>query len=111
MGTTEDVIALPEVLEVLEEFERENRKNLNISMTLPPLESLEPVKPKKTPGRPKKNVEKDMFAKKVKEEVDDSGVDSYGFDSTINVRFQILIKHHAQKFLEYHECFEYDDGQ
>ena len=93
MGTTDDVIALPEVLEVLEEFERENRKNLNISMTLPPLESLEPVKPKKTPGRPKKNVEKDMFAKKVKEEVDDSGVDSYGFDSTIeNIDIKPLIK-------------------
>ena len=72
MGTIKDVEAMPDVLEALEEFEQENKKNLSVSMMPPPLEMLDTIKVKKTPGRPKKNGgKKDMMSKKVKEEIPD----------------------------------------
>ena len=94
MGTVDDVIVLPDVLEVLEEFERENHKNLNVSMMLPPLESLGNIKAKKTPGRPKKNVEKkDLLAKKVKVEIDDGEIETYSFDNNVeSIDIKPLIK-------------------
>ena len=94
MGSVNDVEALPDVLEVLEEFERENQNNLGtVSMMLPPLESFDTLKVKRTPGRPKKKSEmKDMFSKKVKEEVDEDMFSPYEMESTDEMDIKPLIK-------------------